>query len=136
MVLPSPRRSPRNHPSPFPWPSPTCHPAPNNNRTIGSTVRNVTIDFPTPSRKVYCDIDNCKGTDAEPDMVCILCEAGVHGSCFHASIRKLKEYPENCHNEVFCSEVCCVWHGNDKIIVEDVRKERSEMQKQLKKNPC
>jgi len=48
-------------------------------------------------------------------------------------VRKLKEYPEGCHDQVFCSDVCCVWHGNSDIDVEAVRKERKELQNLLKK---
>jgi hypothetical protein len=132
MVLPSPRRYPRNQPSP-----PLHQSSPTNDRNaIGSTARNVMSDFstPLPLRKLFCDMDNCKGTDAEPDMACILCEAPVHGSCFHGNIRKLKEYPEDCHNEVFCSDLCCIWHGNDKVVIVDVRNERLELQKMLKKS--
>jgi hypothetical protein len=148
---PSPRRSPRNHPASL------------LRNAIGSTARNVTSDFATPSdhnsvlvavtdidsnipvtatapssimnnvRKIFCDVDNCKGFEVEPEMLCILCEAAIHGNCFQNQARKMKEYPEDCHNEVFCSEVCCLWHGNEKVVIADVRMERSELQKQLKK---
>ena len=93
-------------------------------------------DFPTPLPlyKLFCDMYDCKGTNAEPDMACILCEAPIHGRYFQGNIRKLKEYPEDCHNEVFCSDLCCIWHGNDKVVIVDVRNERSELQKMLKKS--
>jgi hypothetical protein len=139
---PSSRRSPRNHPTSIVW------------NVIGSTARNVTHDFITPANpnaavsavtdaapssiinnacKTFCDADNCKGFEIEPDTVCILCETAIHGNCFQNQVRKLKEYPEDCHNEFFCTEVCCLWHGNEKVVVADVRTEQSDLQKQLKK---
>ncbi len=78
-------------------------------------------------------MDNCKGVDAEPDKACILCKAVIHNCC-QGNIHKLMEYPEDCHNEVVCSDICCRWHGKDEIVVEDVRKERSELLKMLKQN--
>jgi hypothetical protein len=62
-----------------------------------------------------------------------LCEAEVHIECFLGTVRKLSEYPVGCHSQVFCSDVCCSWHGNDKVNVDDVRKERAELQSLLKK---
>jgi hypothetical protein len=58
-------------------------------------------------KKICCDIDNCVGLMEAPAMVCLLCEADIHESCFTEQIRKLKEYPVRCHNEVFCSPICC-----------------------------
>jgi hypothetical protein len=49
---------------------------------------------------IFCDIDNCVGLMDPPAMVCLLCEADIHGSCFTDHIRKLKEYPVGCHNQV------------------------------------
>ena len=53
--------------------------------------------------------------------------------CFLGTVRKLNEYPQGCHNEVFCSDVCCRWHGNDKVDLGLVRKECTELQSLLKK---
>jgi hypothetical protein len=83
--------------------------------------------------KVFCDIDNCPGLNFNPAETCCLCEAEVHVECFLGTVRKLNEYPVGCHDQVFCSDVCCTWHGNEKINVEDVRKERTELQNLLKK---
>ncbi len=49
--------------------------------------------------------------------------------CFHGSVRKMKEYPEGYHDEIFCSDVCCAWHGNGNVNVEALRKERVDLQK-------
>ena len=83
--------------------------------------------------KIFCDMDNCVGRAFQPSQKCSLCEADLHMECFLGVVRKLKEYPEGCHDEVFCSDVCCLWHGNPRINVDSVRKERSEMSKLLKK---
>jgi len=53
--------------------------------------------------------------------------------CFLTLVRKLKEYPEGCHDQVFYSGVCCVWHGNSAVDVEAVRNEQKELQNLLKK---
>jgi hypothetical protein len=45
----------------------------------------------------------------------------------------MKEYPEGCHDEIFCSDVCCACHGNGNVNVEAVRKEHVDLQKLLKK---
>jgi hypothetical protein len=45
----------------------------------------------------------------------------------------MKEYPEGCHDKIFCSDICCLWHGNSKIDVTVVWKERTELQSLLKK---
>ncbi len=83
--------------------------------------------------KIFCDIDNCVGRAFQPSRKCFLCEADLHMEGFLGIVRKLKEYPEGCHVKVFCSDVCCLWHGNPKINVDSIRKERSEMSKLLKK---
>jgi len=88
---------------------------------------------PVSGSKVFCDADNCPGLGHNPAAVCSLCEADLHMECFLQLVRKLKEYPEGCHDQVFCSDVCCVWHGNSGIDVEAVRKERKELQNLLKK---
>ncbi len=85
------------------------------------------------AKKICCDIDNCVGLVEAPAMVCLLCEADIHESCFTEQIRKLKEYPVGCHNEVFCSPICCLWHGKEKIVVAEVRKERKDLMNFLKK---
>ena len=88
---------------------------------------------PVSGSKVFCDADNCPGLGHNPAAVCSLCEVDLHMECFLQLVRKLKEYPEGCHDQVFCSDVCCVWHGNSGIDVEAVRKERKELQNLLKK---
>ncbi len=59
-------------------------------------------------------------------MVCLICEADIHESCFMDQIWKLKEYPAGCHNEVFCSPICCLLHWKEKKVVTEVRKERQD----------
>jgi hypothetical protein len=81
----------------------------------------------------FCDVDNCPGRTFLPPNACDVCSAGIHMECFLGTVRKLKEYPDGCHDEVFCSDVCCIWHGNPRINVEEVRKEREELLKLLKK---
>jgi len=86
------------------------------------------------NRKFVCDVDNCVGCPEKASWTCILCEAEVHPSCFTSQIRKLYEYPTGCHNEVFCSSTCCLWHSDNRISVDDVRKERQALSLLLKKN--
>ncbi len=91
------------------------------------------IECPTPQKKTECDIDNCPGVAEDTSSSCVLCEAVVHPTCFKAVIRKLPEYPDDCHDEIFCSSICCSWHGKDDVDVEAIRKERSELANLLKK---
>ena len=65
--------------------------------------------------KNFCDVDNCQGFNFLPGATCVICEADLHMECFLGTVRKLNKYPQGCHNEVFCSDVCCRWHGNDKV---------------------
>jgi hypothetical protein len=83
--------------------------------------------------KNICDIENCAGSTDSQVVVCLLCEADIHESYFMDQTWKLKEYPVGCHNQVFCSIICCLWHVKEKIVVADVRKERLELTKLLKK---
>jgi hypothetical protein len=53
--------------------------------------------------------------------------------CFLGTVQKLNKYLQGCHNEVFCSDVCCRWYGNDKVDVAIVQNERSDLQGLLKK---
>ncbi len=78
-------------------------------------------------KKTECDIDNCPGLLEQASQSCVVCQAVVHPTCFMATIRKLAEYPSSCHDEVFCSGVCCNWHGREELDVEAVRKERCEL---------
>jgi hypothetical protein len=36
-----------------------------------------------------CDIDNCPGVAEDPSLVCIVCGASVHPTCFKSAVRKL-----------------------------------------------
>jgi hypothetical protein len=45
----------------------------------------------------------------------------------------LNKHPQGSHNKVFCSDVYCQWHGNEKVDVAIVWKERSDWQGLLKK---
>ncbi len=89
--------------------------------------------FAFKSAKIFCDVDNCPGRGHLPAQTCFLCEADIHIECFLGTVRKLKEYPDGCHDEVFCSDVCCLWHGNPEINVDEVRRELLEHSKLLKK---
>ncbi len=73
--------------------------------------------------KIFCDVDICVGRGFQPAQKCFLCEADLHMECFLGVVRKLKEYPEGCHDEVFCLDVCCLWHGNPRINVDSIWKE-------------
>ncbi len=59
----------------------------------------------------------------------------VQAFTWNASLIKseFKEYLDGCHNEVLCFDVCCIWHGNPRINVVDVRNEWEELLKLLKK---
>ena len=91
------------------------------------------MECATPQKKTECDIDNCPGVVEDASLSCVLCEAVVHPTCFKAVIRKLPEYPDDCHDEIFCSGICCSWHGKEDVDVEAVKKERSELATLLKK---
>jgi hypothetical protein len=84
------------------------------------------------SAKIFCNVGNCPGRGLNPAETCILCEAAIHMECFLGTVRKCKEFPEGCHNEIFCLGVCCLWHGNSWINIEAVRKEHAELENLLK----
>ncbi len=88
---------------------------------------------PVAGGKNFCDVDNCPGFNFLPGVACSICKADLHMECFLGTVRKLNEYTQGCHNEIFCSDVCCQWHGNDKVDVALVRKERRDLQNLLKK---
>jgi hypothetical protein len=85
--------------------------------------------------KIFCNMDNCPGRGFNPGVTCILSEAILHMECFLGTVRKMKEYPEGCHDEIFFLDVCCLWHGNSKIetVVTVVWKGQTELQSLLKK---
>jgi hypothetical protein len=102
--------------SPSPHRSPRIHPAPLVRNTIGSTARNVIDGFAMPldqngvpaavtnivpnvsataaapssifnnARTTFCDVDNYESFEVEPEMVCILYEAAIHGNCFQNQV--------------------------------------------------
>jgi hypothetical protein len=43
------------------------------------------------------------------------------------TICKLSKYPGSCHDEVFCSGVCCQWHGKEGLDVQAIRDERTKI---------
>jgi len=102
-------------------------------RASGSTPAQGLEEAGTGAGKIFCDTDNCPGRGFNAAAICCFCEASVHMECFMLTVRKAAEYPEGCHSEVFCSSVCCIWHGNSNVDREAVRKERSELQSLLKK---
>ncbi len=66
--------------------------------------------------KNFCDVDNCQGFNFLPGATCVICEADVHMECFLGTVRKLNEYPQGCHNEVFLMFVV-VGTGMTKLIL-------------------
>ncbi len=55
---------------------------------VTDIVLNISVAATAPSSiinnalKTFCNVDKCKGFKVEPEMVCILCEAAIHGkSC-------------------------------------------------------
>jgi hypothetical protein len=78
-------------------------------------------------KKTECDVDNCPGLLEDASQYCLICLAAVHPTCFLMTIRKLSEYPGSCHNEVFCSGVCCQWHGKEGLDVQAIRDERTKL---------
>ncbi len=85
-------------------------------------------------KNTECDIDNCPGLLEQASQSCVVCQAVVHPTYFMSSVRKLNEYPSSCHDEVFCSGVCCNWQGKEGLNLEAIRKERSELAALLKKD--
>jgi hypothetical protein len=60
-------------------------------------------------------------------LLCVICLAAVHPTCFTMTISKLSEYPGSSNDEVFCSDVCCLWHGKEGVDVDGIRDERSKL---------
>jgi hypothetical protein len=50
------------------------------------------------------------------------------------TIHPLLEYSGSCHDEVFCSGLCCNWHGKGEVDVEAIQKEHFELVALLKKD--
>jgi hypothetical protein len=71
-----------------------------------------------PNQLTECDVDNCPGLCEEASLLCVICLAAVHPTCFMTTISKLSEYPGSSDDEVFCSDVCCLWHGKEGVDVE------------------
>jgi len=80
-----------------------------------------------PNQLTECDVDNCPGVCEEASLLCVICLAAVHPTCFMTTISKLSEYPGSSDDEVFCSDVCCLWHGKEGVDVEGIRDERSKL---------
>jgi hypothetical protein len=80
-----------------------------------------------PDQLTECDVDNCPGLCEEASLLCVICLAAVHPTCFMMTISKLSEYPGSSDDEVFCSDVCCLWHGKEGVDVEGIRDEHSKL---------
>jgi hypothetical protein len=80
-----------------------------------------------PNQLTECDVDNCPGVCEEASLLCVISLAAVHPTCFTTTISKLSEYPGSSNDEVFCSDVCCLWHGKEGVDVEGIRDERSKL---------
>jgi hypothetical protein len=80
-----------------------------------------------PDQLTECDVDNYPGVCEEASLLCVIFLATVHPTCFMMTISKLSEYPGSSNDEVFCSDVCCLWHGKERVDVEGVRDERSKL---------
>jgi hypothetical protein len=80
-----------------------------------------------PNQLTECDVDNCPGLCEEASLLCVICLAAVHPTCFMMTISKLSEYPGSCDDEVFCSDVCCLWYGKEGVDVEGIKDERSKL---------
>jgi hypothetical protein len=63
----------------------------------------------------------------EASLLCVTCLAAVHPTCFTMTISKLSEYPGSSDDEVFCLDVCCLWHGKEGVDVEGIRDEHSKL---------
>jgi hypothetical protein len=50
------------------------------------------------------------------------------------TICKLSEYPGSCHDKVFCSGVCCQWHGKEGLDVQAIWDELTKLLALKKKN--
>jgi len=81
----------------------------------------------TPNQLTECDMDNCPGLLEEASQSCVTCLAAVHPTCLTMTISKLSEYRGSCHDQVFCSGVCCLWHGKEGLDVEGIRDEHSKL---------
>jgi hypothetical protein len=78
-------------------------------------------------QKTECDVDFCPGLLEDALQCCQICLAAVHPTCFSTTIRKLPEYPDSCHDEVFCCGVCCQWHGKKGLDLQAIRDERTKL---------
>ena len=86
------------------------------------------MSAPKPSNQLTeGDVDNCPSVCEEASLLCVICLAAVHPTCFMTTISKLSEYPGSSDDEVFCSDVCCLWHGKEGVDVEGIRDERSKL---------
>ncbi len=83
----------------------------------GEDTQQLAVSVATTETKVFCYAENCPGRNFQPGAICIICEADLHMECIFGTVQKLNKYPQGCHNEVFCSDICCQWHGNDKVDV-------------------
>jgi hypothetical protein len=120
------RRSPRRHPAAANSSAVVC-----SEDDAAPDSRGPELEVMSRSVKHFCDVDNCPGGTFLPPNVCNVCNAAIHMECFLGTVCKLKEYLDGCHDEVFCSDVCCIWHGNPRINVVDVRKEQDKLLKLL-----
>jgi hypothetical protein len=80
-----------------------------------------------PNQLTECDVDNCPGLCEEALLLCVICLAAVYPTYFMMTISKLLEYPGSCNDEVFCSDVCCLWYGKEGVDVEGIRDEPSKL---------
>jgi hypothetical protein len=80
-----------------------------------------------PNQLTECDMDNCPGLCEEALLLCVICLAAVYPTYFMMTISKLSEYPGSCNDEVFCSDVCCLWYGKEGVDVEGIRDEPSKL---------
>ena len=77
-----------------------------------------------------CSVDLCCGGEVGVlDESCIICCADVLPKCFKQVVRKLEQYPESCHSEIFCSDTCCILFNKSDVDLEEVKNERSELLK-------
>jgi len=80
-----------------------------------------------PNQLTECDVDNSPGACEEASLLCVICLAAVPPTCFRMTISKLSEYPGSSNDEVFCSDVCCLWHGKEGVDVEGIRNKCSKL---------
>jgi len=80
-----------------------------------------------PNQLTECDVDNCPGLCEEASLLCVICLAAVHPTCFTMTISKLSEYPGSSDDEVFCSYVSRLWHEKEGVDVEGIRDKHSKL---------